>query len=184
MGRKMRKSSTISEEELKLFHEAMKGIRPHRRDKTLLLKKKGAHRPYRPELKITPILSEALHLPPVTSDEHLSFKRAGISDKTLRNLRKGKYNVDAVLDLHGMTVDEANVAVGAFIQQCIRREKRVVLIIHGKGRHGKAPILKNKLNHWLRAFDLVLAFCSASLADGGSGATYILLKNQRGMMLE
>ena len=51
-------------------------------------------------------------------------------------------------------------------------------IVHGKGlrsRQGQ-PVLKVKVNHWLRQREEVLAFCSARPVDGGTGAVYVLLK--------
>ncbi|MEE9156926.1 MAG: Smr/MutS family protein, partial [Gammaproteobacteria bacterium] len=40
------------------------------------------------------------------------------------------------------------------------------------------PVLKNKLNNWLRQRDEVLAFCSTRPVDGGTGAVYVLLKRR------
>ena len=40
-------------------------------------------------------------------------------------------------------------------------------------------MLKQKVNYWLRLRDEVLAFCSATRRDGGSGAVYVLLRNPR-----
>jgi DNA-nicking Smr family endonuclease len=115
-------------------------------------------------------------IPPVTSDAHLSFKHPSISHKILRNLGKGQYNVDAILDLHGYTVSHAQSALDRFLQECIREQNRVVLIIHGKSRSSDTPILKNKLNEWLRQIRAVLAFCSAQPIHGSRGAVYVLLK--------
>ncbi|MET0035007.1 MAG: Smr/MutS family protein [Candidatus Thiodiazotropha lotti] len=42
---------------------------------------------------------------------------------------------------------------------------------------GRQPILKHKLNIWLRQRDDVLAFTSAPRRDGGTGAAYVLLRN-------
>jgi DNA-nicking Smr family endonuclease len=57
-------------------------------------------------------------------------------------------------------------------------DKRCVRIIHGKGKssEGKLPVLKGKVNSWLRQRDEVIAFCSARPSDGGTGAVYVLLK--------
>jgi DNA-nicking Smr family endonuclease len=53
--------------------------------------------------------------------------------------------------------------------------------VHGKGNGSwqKQPVLKNKLNQWLRQRDEVLAFCSARPCDGGTGAIYVLLKKRK-----
>jgi DNA-nicking Smr family endonuclease len=56
---------------------------------------------------------------------------------------------------------------------------RCARIIHGKGSStsGRPPVLKQKVNYWLRLYDQVLAFCSATRRDGGTGAVYVLLRN-------
>jgi len=38
------------------------------------------------------------------------------------------------------------------------------------------PVLKIKVNSWLRQKAQVLAFCSARPQDGDTGAVYVLLK--------
>jgi DNA-nicking Smr family endonuclease len=55
-----------------------------------------------------------------------------------------------------------------------------VRIVHGKGlRSGpNGPVLKQRVDQWLRRFEAVLAFVSARQADGGTGAVYVLLKKR------
>ncbi|OGT42322.1 MAG: hypothetical protein A3F42_01415 [Gammaproteobacteria bacterium RIFCSPHIGHO2_12_FULL_37_34] len=124
------------------------------------------------------ILDEPSTIQSVSGEASIIYKHSSISHKRLRKLKKGQYNVEAVLDLHGMSVEKARIAITHFLQDCLNQEQRVVLIIHGKGRHhSKPPILKNKLNHWLRHLTIVLAFSAAPPAQGGGGATVVLLKN-------
>ena len=78
--------------------------------------------------------------------------------------------------MHRKTVDEARESLSHFLITCKTKGIRHVLIIHGKGRGAGKPILKNKLNHWLRQTEQVLAFCSAAPKDGKSGAVYVLLR--------
>jgi len=114
----------------------------------------------------------------VGSEEALSFRRSGIQERMLSRLRNGHLKMDAELDLHGMTIPVAHQALQTFIQDCLNYKIRSARIIHGKGwssKHHK-PILKSKLNGWLREIDDVLAFCSARIEDGGTGALYILLR--------
>jgi len=114
----------------------------------------------------------------VGSEETLSFRRSGIQERLLSRLRSGGLKLDAELDLHGMTIPIAHQALLDFIRDCIIYNIRGARIIHGKGwssKHHK-PILKSKLNIWLREMDDILAFCSARIEDGGTGALYILLR--------
>jgi DNA-nicking Smr family endonuclease len=174
----MPKKFNIKQEDLDAFHKAMEGTKPLKKDKVSLsppLRKKRIIPKPKPEPGIQ--LNEADYLLPVKGEEVISYKHDSLSNKILRNLRKGQYNVDAILDLHGMSVEEAREAVGRFIQTCLHEEVRVALIIHGKGQHDQMPILKNKLNHWLRQINVILAFCSASPTHGSRGAMYVLLKH-------
>lgn len=114
----------------------------------------------------------------VGSEEVLDFRRSGIQERQLTKLRGGQTKIDAELDLHGMIIPVAHQALVDFITDCRNYNIRGARLIHGKGwssKHHK-PILKTKLNHWLREMDEVLAFCSARIQDGGTGALYLLLR--------
>jgi len=110
--------------------------------------------------------------------EELLHVRPGLQQTVIRKLRRGQYAIEAELDLHGATVTQAREAVDEFLGAARERGKRCVRIIHGKGHSsvGKMPVLKGKVNSWLRQKDEVLAFCSARPNDGGTGAVYVLLK--------
>ncbi|MFO1421614.1 MAG: Smr/MutS family protein [Candidatus Competibacteraceae bacterium] len=110
--------------------------------------------------------------------EELYYRRDGVQQAILRKLRRGQFQVGAALDLHGMTVATARDALAAFLQHARRDSLGCVRIIHGKGKrsHHRGPVLKQKINHWLRQRDEVLAFCSARPMDGGTGAIYVLLR--------
>lgn len=114
----------------------------------------------------------------VETGEQLVYLRNGLSQQTLRKLRRGHWVIQAELDLHGHTTDEAREALIQFLTECQRRDARCVRIIHGKGLRSKnrEPVLKAKVANWLMQRDAVLAFCQARQVDGGSGAVIVLLK--------
>lgn len=175
----MPKKSKTSQSDIDAFLEAVKGVKPLiynkiSRTPPILKPKKRIDPP--PAQKEVFQFSESNYLPQVSDDEFISYKQIGVSNKTLLKLKKGQYNIDARLDMHGMSITEARTSVDLFIQQCLHDGIRIGLIIHGKGRQRQMPILKNKLNHWLRETQAVLAFCSAGPAHGGRGATYVLFK--------
>jgi len=114
----------------------------------------------------------------IGSEEALSFRRSGIQKRLFSRLRNGHLSIEAELDLHGMTIPLAHDALARFLQECQQFKLRCVRIIHGKGwgsKHHK-PVLKTKLNTWLQQDESILAFCSAPIEDGGTGAVYVLLK--------
>jgi len=123
-------------------------------------------------------LSDEYQVEEVDIGDELLFSRPGLQHNVIKKLRRGQFHCSAALDLHGMVVDEARQALIEFINESRAHNARYVRIVHGKG-HGsssKLPVLKNRVNNWLRQIDDVLAFCSAQPRDGGAGAVYLLLK--------
>jgi len=116
-------------------------------------------------------------LDPEVEDE-ASFVQAGVPRQVLRKLRRGHWVVQDDLDLHGLTRAEAREAVAGFLRESVRRARRCVRIVHGKGLGSKnrEPVLKAKVRVWLAQREEVLAFCQAPAAQGGSGAVLVLLK--------
>jgi DNA-nicking Smr family endonuclease len=107
----------------------------------------------------------------------IEFKRDGVQNGVYRSLRMGKYQIDARLDLHNMTVDQARSAVFQFIKDCMAHDIRCALITHGKGEGREQPAqLKSCVAHWLPQFPEILAFHSAQKVHGWVGATYVLLR--------
>src|SRR5688500_4500746 len=164
------------------FREVLRDVRvikqdripPHRRRrKPVPEQKKLDEQAVMDELSISDFDSTELE-----TGEELLFARAGIQHAVLRRLRRGQYAIEAQLDLHGQTVAQASVSVARFLQESRDSGRRCVRIIHGKGRgsEGRLPVLKGKVNVWLRRRDEVLAFCPAQPTDGGNGAIYVLLK--------
>jgi DNA-nicking Smr family endonuclease len=125
--------------------------------------------------------SEMISHEHVGAEEMLSFRRSGIQERVLNKLRTGQVHLEAELDLHGMTITDANDALTAFLSDCKELKIRHVRIIHGKGWGSKdnKPILKAKLNIWLQHTEEVLAFCSAPIEGGGAGAVYVLLRKPK-----
>ncbi len=107
----------------------------------------------------------------------------GVDRRTAERLRRGQFAVDARLDLHGHTQEEAHRALVAFIEAAWQRRARCVLVITGKGRGGEgAGVLRAALPRWLNAEPVrarILAFAPSQAKDGGAGALYVLLRRQR-----
>jgi len=114
----------------------------------------------------------------IDSGEELSYRAPGLQDAAFRKLKRGTYRIEAELDLHGMNSDEAKLALHRFLADCQMRGIRCVRIIHGKGLRSsnRGPVLKTRVDHWLRQRKDVLAFTSARPQDGGTGAAYVLLR--------
>ena len=113
------------------------------------------------------------------SGESLRFNRPHVGKRTMRKLARGSFSVQAEIDLHGMTVAEAKPRLANFIESCAREGNLCVRVVHGKGLGSgqRGPVLKQKVNRWLRQWDQVLAFVSTRQVDGGTGAVYVLLRS-------
>uniref|UniRef100_A0A7C3EGZ3 DNA mismatch repair protein MutS n=1 Tax=Gracilinema caldarium TaxID=215591 RepID=A0A7C3EGZ3_9SPIR len=103
-----------------------------------------------------------------------------LSDTELRQReRKRLINKapDAVLDLHGLTRDEAWDRLGLFFAQAQRHGAEKVLIIHGKGNHSEGEaVLKRTTLQYIEQCPYAGMHGHPSAEGGGSGATWVLLK--------
>lgn len=97
-------------------------------------------------------------------------------------LHRGEFAIQGHIDLHGLSVENARNAFENFLKKSIADGKRMVLVIHGRGLSSPAkPILKTNVYKWLTIGPWrkwVMAFASARLCDGGTGATYVLLRKR------
>lgn len=107
------------------------------------------------------------------------FIRPGLQHRTMKQLRRGKVPLENTLDLHGATAIQAKRRLRDFITTSIVSKNRAVIIVHGKGMRSanNTPVLKTRVNYWLRENENVLGFCPAAQHHGGSGALYVLLKS-------
>ena len=173
----------MSDDETDLFRRSMDGAKPL----------KSSERVPEPKRKPVPkarfaradeekALEESLEADIDTIEaanhENMRYHRPHVGKRTMRKLARGKYAVQAEIDLHGMTVAEAKPRLADFIDYSVKQGLTCVRIVHGKGLGSghRGPVLKSAVNRWLRKWDSVLAFVSARQVDGGTGAIYVLLQ--------
>ncbi len=110
-------------------------------------------------------------------------RAAGVDRRSAQRLTRGQLPVEAALDLHGHTQDQAHAALERFLSEVQTRGLRCVLVITGKGTTKEAGgVLRAQVPRWLnepvnRA--RILAFDYAQPKDGGLGALYVLIRRQR-----
>ena len=106
--------------------------------------------------------------------------------------KNNRFHITKSLDLHGLTLDEANTKVENFITNCFDRKVSKVIIVTGKGLHSqndkdpyiseKFGILKNSVPDFIKNNPSLMAkiksITSAEISDGGSGAFYVFLKKK------
>lgn len=170
------------------FYKAMGDVKPLQSESRVTLSKKSVTSEQAKARKanaLSAVESETNELSgefidPVDPNAILEYQKPGVQHGVYKNLRLGKYQIDARLDLHRHTVEQARLAVDGFIKDCMSADIRCALITHGKGEGRKEPaVLKSCIAHWLPQLESVLAFHSAQRHHGGGGATYVLLKKSQ-----
>jgi DNA-nicking Smr family endonuclease len=102
-------------------------------------------------------------------------------------LVRGKLNPEARIDLHGLTLAEAEPALVRFVLSSQAAGRRLVLVITGKGRAADAGgpiparqgVLRAQVPRWLARpplAELVVASLPAHGRHGGEGALYVWLR--------
>ncbi len=163
------------------FRRAVAGVRP-------LTARSRVAAPPRPEARArftrttrAEVLRESLDAPPDPAAPGpggpVSFRRPAVREGVLRKLQRGRFAIEAEIDLHGLGREAAHAALREFVNESVLQGLRCVRVIHGKGlRSGPGgPVIRHFVDHWLRRSENVLAFASARPADGGTGAVYVLL---------
>jgi len=175
------------EDEQAVFQEAMADVTPLERDN--LLEKLVEHivpagTKSNEDLEVLAKLSMLVYRGEgfVVADtpEYIEGTGYQVPSAVAKKLHEGYFAIEAHIDLHGFNAREAEEAFDAFLQESIRNGIRAVLIIHGRGLCSpQEPVLKTKVAEWLTRGSWrkqVVAFASARSCDGGTGATYVLLR--------
>jgi len=113
--------------------------------------------------------------------EYMEWASPSLKGNIPRRLHEGCFAVQDCMDLHGMTLSEAEDALNLFFSEAIRKRLFCIKVIHGRGlRSPKGPVLKEALSKWLHGSfrKWVLAYATAKDCDGGLGATYIILRSR------
>ena len=114
--------------------------------------------------------------------------------KKARRIARGEEEIDARLDLHGMTQDAAHGALVGFIRRCHADGLRMVLIITGKGgamsklrqaddevMPRPRGVLRQNVPRWLGGSEIgafVVSYSAAHISHGGDGALYVRLRRK------
>nr|WP_211172905.1 DNA endonuclease SmrA [Marinomonas sp. UCMA 3892] len=177
-----------------MFAQEVAGIKPLKKSE-VYLGKKGPQVDFLARQKAALIAKEADrnhlsqdYVEKVEPNDVLEYKRSGVQDGVFKRLRQGKYGIDARLDLHRHTVAQAREQVYQFVDDCMRNDIRVAIVVHGKGDRTPDPdsqaMIKSHINKWLRELDAVMAFHSAQRHHGGLGAVYVLFKKTEKVRLD
>ena len=163
-----------------LFQQYMKGTRPLNSDRRM---PENVRHKARPQKRSATPSSPSLPLridTNIDQNNSLFYHRGGLQHAYLKRLKRGDIKIEARLDLHGQTLDQAQRSLSQFIEASVDAGLRCVLIVHGRGLGSEnRPLLKQAVSQWLPQINRVLAFSSAIPSHGGVGAVYVILRRQR-----
>jgi len=175
----MRRGRLPSTDELALWRAAMRDTRPIAadRDPTAATAAPAAPTPPvpppEPAHAIVPVEPPR---PPRLPAPH------GIDRRTLQRLKRGLVSIDARLDLHGMTQEEAHRYLTLSLAHHQRQGARCVLVITGLGERSTGGTLRRMTPRWLAEpanAARIIAMSPAQKRHGGEGALYVLLRRPR-----
>ncbi|TWT14898.1 DNA mismatch repair protein MutS [Reyranella sp. CPCC 100927] len=168
-----------------LFHAAMKDARPLKGRRSRTTKPPSATRGPMPRTpatarRVTPAAkSPAPPLDPTSA--------TGLDRATADKLRRGRLEPDARLDLHGLTLAQAERTLARFLERAQSTGCRVVLVITGKGlreldgRMSEGRI-RAEFPHWLNRPEnrtRIYGVRTAHVRHGGGGAFYVMIRRPR-----
>lgn len=182
----MPRRRALSEEERELWDLVSKQVKP-------LRKRRAAKAPSTPHAEPSPAGPSvrpassprpvaAAPPPRVTKPSVPPLAPLGKRERT--KLSRGRSEIEARLDLHGMTQTRAHRALAGFLHRAHHDGLTFVLVITGKGRSGgESGVLRRQVPEWLslpefRAF--VVGFETAHIGHGGEGALYVRIRRARG----
>lgn len=176
----------LSEEERALWDLVSKQVKPLRRRRAAKAPSTPHAEPSPAGPSVRPASSPrpvaAAPPPRVTKPSVPPLAPLGKRERT--KLSRGRSEIEARLDLHGMTQTRAHRALAGFLHRAHHDGLTFVLVITGKGRSGgESGVLRRQVPEWLslpefRAF--VVGFETAHIGHGGEGALYVRIRRARG----
>jgi DNA-nicking Smr family endonuclease len=163
-------------EERALWRTVMRDVAPLTKRSVHPAEAPAALPPSRAAVQRAPPKAASAKLPALTAQD-----TPGLDRRSAERLRRGALPIEARLDLHGMTQEEAHEALADFLARAEAAGRRCVLVITGKGARG-GGVLREAVPRWLNETPnrrRLLAFAPAQLKDGGAGALYLLLRRAR-----
>jgi DNA-nicking Smr family endonuclease len=179
-----RRKRALSEEERVLWESVAKQIKPLRKKRRAAKAQSAAVE----ELSIAAQSAGLLKPPPAARpakpDKPPPLAPLGRRERS--QLSRGRKEIDARLDLHGMTQTRAHRALLSFLQRASGDGLTFVLVITGKGRASDAEsgrgVLRRQVPEWLSLPEfraLVVGFEEAHIGHGGEGALYVRVRRAR-----
>ena len=179
-----RRKRSLSEEERALWESVARQTKPLRKKSRAAkaeVDSPGAETPSAVKLAVPP-----KPLPPAArTPKPAAPPLAPLGRRERSQLSRGRKEIDARLDLHGMTQTRAHRALATFLQRAHSDGLTFVLIITGKGKmaaESERGVLRRQVPQWLSLPEfrsLVVGFEEAHIGHGGEGALYVRIRRAR-----
>jgi DNA-nicking Smr family endonuclease len=176
-----RRKRPLSEEERALWESVAKQVKPLRKHRAAKAQASQAETQAVAKPAVPPKPIPARAVPAPKSPPPL----APLGRRERSKLSRGKQDIDARLDLHGMTQTRAHRVLFSFLQRAHSDGCTFVLVITGKGKagsDGERGVLRRQVPHWLSLPEfraLVVGFEEAHVGHGGEGALYVRVRRSR-----
>ncbi|WP_338829962.1 Smr/MutS family protein [Bradyrhizobium sp. 27S5] len=182
-----RRKRALSEEERALWESVAKQVKPLRKRPAAAKAHAAAsdpasHHAAAKPVPVKPVNSLKAAPPPRPQAPPL----APIGRRERAKLSRGRQEIDARLDLHGMTQIRAHRVLFTFLQRAHSDGLTFVLVITGKGKVGgldsERGVLRRQVPEWLSLPEfrsLVVGFEEAHIGHGGEGALYVRVRRAR-----
>src|SRR5437868_7225714 len=182
-----RRKRALSEEERALWDTVAKEIRP-------LRKKPRAGKTDVASAEMEPTAAAKAAVPPnplplakiPRATKPITPPLAPLGRRERSKLSRGRKEIDARLDLHGMTQTRAHRVLFTFLQRAHSDGLTFVLVITGKGKaaggEAERGVLRRQVPQWLGLPEfrsLVVGFEEAHIGHGGEGALYVRVRRSR-----
>lgn len=174
--------NTTNEHDRSLFREAVKGSKKINHDTIGPLPARDKVNQKKRRVKHDSVAEISRAASDFFSDEFKGYIAEGPvkyvaeaeSHYLLKQLRRGDYSPEMLLDLHGLTVAAAKQELAAMLKACEQQLVECCCIMHGHGS-GK---LKQQIPHWLIQYPGLRAFHQAPKEWGGDAAVVVLITRQ------
>ncbi len=181
-----RRKRGLSEEERALWESVAKQARPLRKGHRAIKLDDSAAAETSVAIKPMPTAKPlpSAKTPPVAKPP-VPPPLAPLGRRERSQLSRGRKEIEARLDLHGMTQTRAHRALSGFLQRARSDGLTFVLVITGKGKMGaesERGVLRRQVPQWLSLPEfrtLVVGFEEAHIGHGGEGALYVRIRRAR-----
>jgi DNA-nicking Smr family endonuclease len=180
-----RRKRSLSEEERALWESVAKQTRPLRKKPRAAKPEAAAPAAEAPAVAKPIAPHKAVPLARIPRAPPAAPPLAPLGRRERSQLSRGRKEIDARLDLHGMTQTRAHRALSGFLQRAHREGLAFVLVITGKGKMGvesERGVLRRQVPQWLSLPEfrsLVVGFEEAHIGHGGEGALYVRIRRSK-----